>query len=111
MIIYIHHTKLNPQVAIEIDHTDWPLVEKRSVPVPGQLGGLDNTKGWIHSVNIQGHVFSADHYCITDIGGGAIRCITWHDDPDDYPNYDYFGQQFFGVGQNQRRQVFPAELV
>ena len=41
------------------------------------------------SLNVQGVIFSADHYHVQSLPDGGIRVTTWNDDPDDFPDGDF----------------------
>jgi hypothetical protein len=66
----------------EIDSSSWADTPYRSNPIGAPASaGVDNRKGWINKINIQGIEFSTDHYAVEDIDRGGIRAYGWNDDP------------------------------
>jgi len=83
MKTFIQWTLGTPQDWEEIDSVDWSRLPKKPDPTISRQT-VDETKGWMHCVNIQGSYFSADHYHIQDISNG-VRVTIWNDDPIDWP--------------------------
>ena len=48
-----------------IDHTDWPTI----------------ASDFVNAINIQGILFSGDHYAIDEDANGDVRVTVWNDDP------------------------------
>lgn len=77
----------NPRGWEEVDASEWKNLPTRPVPQKGQLGGNDNTPGWIRNVNVQGITCEGyDHIAIEPIVIGndeGVKLTVWNDDPDD----------------------------
>lgn len=81
---YIQWELANPQDWEEIDSVGWSNLPARPLPLPGELGGQDDLKGWISQLNVQGVQFIGyDHYAIEDLGNGGCKVTVWRDDPPD----------------------------
>jgi hypothetical protein len=66
----------------EYDHTLVGSLPHRAVPVGGEV--IDSAPGWVHSINVQGCVFSGrDHYAIEELTDGVVVTM-WDDDPEDH---------------------------
>lgn len=83
MDIYVQWTKKRVDDAFLIDHIQWPMLVKRAEPEPGELGGLDDSPGWISSITVMGIVYHSDHYALQTIENNGILFIAWDDDEDD----------------------------
>ena len=71
----------------EVDAADWPSLPFRPEPTSGELGGADDTPGWISALNVQGVTFRTwDHYAVEALPSGGVKVTTWNDDPEDWPN-------------------------
>ena len=83
MKVLVQWTRRNPQDWQELDSSAWSGLAKLPDPTVGQLGGQDNTIGWIFGLNVQGIMMDgADHYAIEDLPDGGLRVSRWFDDPD-----------------------------
>ena len=86
-------TQQNPTDWIELDSSAWESLAKRPVPDVGELGGVDDTPGWVFDLNIQGYQFAgADHYAVEDVGGGGVRVTVWNDDAGDILPDEFFAE-------------------
>ena len=83
MDIYVQDTRLNVVDDFSLDHTNWPALPKRDIPSTEELGGLDDSLGWINALTIMGITYHSDHYSIRDAQDGGILVVDWSDDPDD----------------------------
>ena len=89
----VQWTGRDPDDYLELDFArdplSWEELAKRDVPVPGQIGGLDNLPGYIMGVNVKGLTLNgADHYAlrpVTVAGESGLELTSWWDDPDDAP--------------------------
>ena len=64
----------------------WAGLPKRPVPLPGELGGQDNTPGWIANVMVQGLTANGyDHVAVEALPADGVRLSMWNDDPVDWP--------------------------
>jgi len=82
MKIYVQWTRLNPRGWAIYDSSVWGALPFKTAP--GSLEVLDDLPGWVHAVNVQGLIFSGDHYAIEDLPDGGIRFILWNDDQLDF---------------------------
>ena len=83
MQIYVQDTRLTVADDFPVDHLGWPQLPKRSVPATGELGGGDNSLGWINALTVMGITYHSDHYCVRDNGDGGVLVTAWDDDTDD----------------------------
>jgi hypothetical protein len=65
---------------------------------------LDGSRGWIHSVNVQGTRIQADHIAIEQ-RGPITRIYAWNDDRDDWPP-GYAHGHIIDVRSLQRSPLF-----
>lgn len=86
MKLYVQWTTspANPRWEL-LDSKDWKNTPKKPEPPDGKL---DDAKGLVHQINVQGMRFSADHYAVID-EGESIRVIAWNDDPGDYSEEEF----------------------
>jgi hypothetical protein len=68
------------------DSSEWATypfkpLEQRATPAGPQQ--LNNTRGWVISVGVQGIDFEADHVAVQDLndGSGGIKVTIWDDSP------------------------------
>jgi hypothetical protein len=62
----------------------------RDPRLPGNEDVLDQSRGWIHSVNVQGMTFkSFDHYHFAALPDSGLQLTAWNDDPDDFSGNEY----------------------
>lgn len=116
MIALVQWTLLTPQ--------DWTSIDLRSggaasrawsslptKPEPAEGDPLDNTPGWIFSVNIQGvDLYGFDHVALEPLPANAgIRAYCWVDDAGD-PTFSYrWGEVWeFRSGHVDRSLTIPA---
>jgi len=94
MKILLQWSLATPKGWVEIDSAEWSHIPKKSEPLGGQV--VDNAPGWIHYLNVQGVVFTADHYAVEDLddASGGIRVTMWNDDPEDYPEGEKYARVF-----------------
>lgn len=79
MKIAVQWTTQTPQDWEDIASQDW--ISTPSKPEPGLGDVIDEAKGWVHALNVQGVTFDGfDHYAIEDLGD-AVRVICWIDAP------------------------------
>lgn len=79
------------------DIRQWRQLPRRPEPVGGET--IDNTKGWLFDVNVQGVTMGgADHYSVRPAPGGGLEVIRWFDDPEEFPA----GQRYAQVWSFQR---------
>lgn len=89
MRILVQWTTRTPHDYVEMDSSDWAALPTKPVPVGGE--SLDEGEGWVADLVVQGVSFAgADHYAVEDLPGGALRVTTWTDDPDDYPQDQFW---------------------
>ncbi|MCK4828719.1 hypothetical protein KA005_73995, partial [bacterium] len=80
MKILIQWALKNPKDWVEIDSSEWINLPKKSIKKAGQKAGqkIDNKKGWIFDLNIQGLHFSPhEHYAVEDLNNDEIRVTAW----------------------------------
>jgi hypothetical protein len=66
----------------EIDSSSWADLPFRPDPTGTPISaGVNNQKGWINALNVQGVIFTNDHYSVEDIPDGGVRVTGWNDDP------------------------------
>ena len=100
MKLLVQWSTESPLDWFEVDSADWPQLvadHKKPVPVLGKgKETLDQTKGWICGISVQGNRFDADHYAIEELdeGSGGIRVTIWSDDPEDIANGEYRARVF-----------------
>jgi hypothetical protein len=83
MKVLVQWTYSAPTDWEEIDSADWSAQPKRPDPIGGE--NIDDAKGWIFRLNVQGVEFTGDHYAVEHLEDGC-RVYCWSDDPEDYPN-------------------------
>ena len=83
MRVLIQHTLLEPTDWIEIDSKDWAALPKR--PLPDGTHAVDDARGYLHQLCIQGLVMAADHYAVEHVDEETVRATIWNDHPPDYP--------------------------
>ncbi|MCK5613886.1 hypothetical protein KAR91_69125 [Candidatus Pacearchaeota archaeon] len=84
MKVLIQWSTKNPKDWEEIDSEDWPNLPSKPEPKGGEV--IDDDKGWINHINVQGITFSGDHYAVEDLNDGSdgILVYCWNDDDEDY---------------------------
>src|SRR6056300_635091 len=91
MKFYVQWSRSNPRDWEEIRSGDsWSRLKKKPDPRTDPSRPLDNTKGWVNALCVQGVTFQADHLAVEDINDepGAepgLRVYAWNDDPDNTP--------------------------
>lgn len=122
MKILVQWALVAPEDWQEMDSDEWPRLPKKPVPVGGE--GIDNRRGWIFDLNVQGVTFAGyDHYAVSPSDEGAIKVTAWNDDPEDYQPGRFFGiHAYFQdpspdpdlgglVNTRQRFEIYAQELV
>jgi len=91
MKVLIQWSLADPEDWEEVDSADWATLPSKPEPIGGEV--LDNTKGWINKMNIQGMIFSEDHFHVEDIpSDGSCKITTWNDDPEDWEEGTYLAE-------------------
>lgn len=87
MKVMIQWAKKTPDGWEQLDAKDWKHLPKKDKPKKGELGGQDDSKGWVRNVNVQGITCEGyDHVAIEPITIGndeGVKMTVWNDDPDD----------------------------
>jgi hypothetical protein len=84
MQIWLQWARRNPQDYQPIGSEGWAGTPSRVDPTRGTpyaLTELTNQNGWVAELNVQGILFSSDHYHIVDLTDGSlgIRVTAWSD--------------------------------
>lgn len=94
MKVLVQWTRQDPTDWEEMDSSQWDDLPSRPIPMSGELGGQDDTPGWVYALNVQGVIFTGhDHYHVEDISGGC-RVTVWDDDPDEDRPVPWVGQRW-----------------
>lgn len=88
MRVLVQWSRRTPRDWETIDSREWVHSPKKPCPPPRDL--VDGP-GWVHALNIQGVVFSGDHYAIEHVSDTEIRVFCWRNDPNDYPEGEIHG--------------------
>jgi len=94
----------------------WSGAAKKELP---PQAAVDDKPGYVTAVNVQGLTLSGyDHYAVEDLPSGGVRISAWNDDPDDYPESEWFAESWTceplcsdsslggAINTRQKREVF-----
>lgn len=91
MKIFVQWTRDMPQDLEEMDSSTWG--QHPYSPLPEGDETINNTEGWVYSLNVQGVVFEGfDHYAVENIPGDGVRVTVWNDDPEDFTSEEMYAQ-------------------
>ena len=120
MRVYIQWATDPPQGWELIDSKDWSKLPKKKestrdrepiydennnvIGFNGITETIDNKKGWIAQICIQGLTDSADHIAIID-KDDYVELIAWNDDPIDYTPEEFTASKWklYPVGENTKQ--------
>lgn len=132
MKVYVQWA-INPPKGWElIDSKDWENLPKKKEPIKdrepiydennnvigfnGTQETIDDKKGWVAQICIQGLTDSADHIAIID-EGNYVKLIGWKDDPVDYSPEEFSASEWklYPVGKNTKqfltRYLHPNKII
>lgn len=90
MRVDIQWATQTPSESVTIDSSEWAGLPKKPLPDGNEV--LDQEPGWLQRWNIQGcKPDTADHHAMEDQADGSLKVWSWCDDPEDYPDGDYYG--------------------
>lgn len=84
MKVCIADTLKDPADWRAVDSADW--INQPSRPLPDLVGGLDNERGYIHRLCVQGIILTGDHHAVKHLIDGC-EVTSWSDDPEDDQNH------------------------
>jgi hypothetical protein len=95
-----------------IDSSKWSNTPVKADPTNRSDLQLDNSKGWINKLCVQGVEFVGDHYCVEHVAPDEIKVIVWTDTDDHYAHVWTFktlrpDPKFWGaINTNQKKIVY-----
>lgn len=82
MLVFVQWSLAVPRGWDEVDSSEWRSLPSKPVPAGGDV--VDQKRGWVFGVNVQGvEFFGFDHIALADIDDGGVRVWGWNDDLDD----------------------------
>jgi hypothetical protein len=84
MQIWLQWARRNPQDYQPLGSEGWAGTASKADPsrgTPYALNELNQQNGWVAELNVQGIMFSADHYHVADLTDGSLGIVvtSWND--------------------------------
>lgn len=96
MKIFVQHATDPISRPEELESSEWKNLPKKREPNGTET--IDNTKGWIQSLSVNGVTFKGDHYAIVEnpsgFAAGSIKVVFWNDDPQERTPDEMFARDW-----------------
>ncbi len=66
---------------LEVDSRDWADLPKKPEPTGNEV--IDDKRGWLARINVQGMGFMGDHIAVIH-NKSFVKVVQWDDDPEDW---------------------------